>query len=121
MGRMLRQDTLDPRILTWLQIVEIAQDDLDRLPSNRLGSGERAVIAHAISRGSTAGLDDRLAREFAESLGLHVIGIVGLLLRAKEAKLLEDLRPHLDHLRSQGFHLGEDVYREALHLANEAL
>ena len=59
---------------------------IDRLPPNRLGTGERAVIAYAQAHhGCVAGMDDLQARQVAEAIGLQVTGTLGILLRAKLA------------------------------------
>jgi hypothetical protein len=47
MGRLLRGDTVNPRDFTWATPVPVPQDTIDTLPPNRLGAGERAVIAYA--------------------------------------------------------------------------
>jgi uncharacterized protein len=71
---------------------------------DRLGAGERAVIAYARRRdGCVVGLDDRLARLLAEQLGLEVSGIVGLLLKSKQANLIPLVRPKLEQLLTVGF------------------
>lgn len=120
MGRLLRADTLDPRALPWAKSVNVTGSDLARLPFNRLGTGERAVIAYAyVHQTVVAGLDDLQARQLAESLGLRVVGIPGVLLRAKRAGLLSAVRPELDALVLQGFRLGSGLYREVLELAGE--
>ena len=63
MGRLLRRDTVDPRNLAWATRVSVSQTMIDNLPANRLGLGERAVIAYAHAHhGTIAGLDDRQAR-----------------------------------------------------------
>jgi len=68
-GRLLRGDTIDPRVLDWITVVPVSQEDIDALPSNQLGIGEQSVITYAkIHAGYVAGLDDRLARLFAEQL-----------------------------------------------------
>jgi predicted nucleic acid-binding protein len=64
-------------------------------------------------------LDDRLARSFAEELGLRVIGIVGVLIIAKRERLIGEMAAVLEHLKYEGFRLGDDVISEALHLAGE--
>jgi len=67
MGRLLRPDTIDPSQLNWITPVSVDQSELDALPPNRLGRGERAVIAYARSRaGYWVGSDDRQARLLAE-------------------------------------------------------
>ena len=59
MGRLLRNDTIDPRKIEWVQIIEVSRNDIEKLPKNRLGKGERAVIAYAQSKTNCiVGLDD---------------------------------------------------------------
>ena len=66
-GRLLRPDTIDPRGLEWVTQVTITQSAIDHLPPNRLGPGERAVIAYArVQPGCVVGLDDRQARLLAQ-------------------------------------------------------
>ncbi|MCU0520600.1 MAG: DUF3368 domain-containing protein, partial [Anaerolineae bacterium] len=94
---------------------------VDALPTNRLGSGERAVIACARMRQvAVAGLDDRQARELAEALGLRATGTLGILLRAYRAGLIAEVQPHLDALVHQGFRLSTALYSSVLALAVEA-
>jgi predicted nucleic acid-binding protein len=66
-----------------------------------------------------AGLDDRLARSFAEELGLQVMGIVGMLIVAKRERLIGEIASVLEQLKCEGFRLGEGVISKALHLARE--
>jgi len=48
-------------------LVTVSQTDIDRLPPNRLGVGEQAVITYArFNPGCVAGLDDRQARLLAD-------------------------------------------------------
>ena len=120
MGRLLRPDTINPSRFGWVLLISIDQSELDALPPNRLGRGEQAVIAYARSRqGYWVGLDDHQARTLAEHLGLKVVGIIGVLLRAKRADLILAVRPHLDALQVAGFRMAEGLYQEALRLAGE--
>lgn len=66
-----------------------------------------------------AGLDDRQARVLAEQLGLKVVGMVGILLKAKRAGLISSVRPLLDAAQAQGFRMEKELYQEALRLAGE--
>ena len=121
MGRLLRRDTINPRSLAWATLVSVPQDLIESLPPNRLGPGERAVIAYARAhQGCVAGLDDLQARQLAESLGLAVVGTIGLLLRGKHAGLISAVQPLLDAAVAQGFHLNPALYRDVLELADEA-
>lgn len=120
MGRLLRPDTFNPRGCAWATPAEVPQDAIDALPPNRLGAGERAVVAYALAQGCIAGLDDLQARQLAEGLGLAVVGTLGVLLRAKRAGLLSVVRPLIDALNAQGFRLAPDLYKDVLGLAGEA-
>ena len=120
MGRVLRLDTINPRSLAWVELVSVSQALIDSLPPNRLGTGERAVIAYAQAyRGYVAGMDDLRARQLAEAIGLRVIGTLGILLRAKQAGLVSTVRPLLDDITAKGFHLSPDLHRNVLGLAGE--
>ena len=119
-GRLLKPDTIDASQLGWVSLVSVEQSELDALPPNRLGRGEQSVIAYARSRqGYWAGLDDYQARLLAERLGLKVVGVIGVLLRAKRAGLILAVQPHLVALQMAGFRLTEGLYRETLRLADE--
>ena len=122
MGRLIRTDTIDPRKIAWMQIVRVSDQELLNLPPNRLGTGERAAIAHAktLKRGKV-GLDDRQAREMAASLHVKVIGTLGILLLAKRHDLIPSLRPCLDALQCEGFRMNSQLVQEALQLAGEPL
>jgi len=120
MGRSLRADTCDPRKLERARLVDVSPSEIERLPANRLGEGERAAIAYAMFHGDyVACLDDRLARSFAEELGLQVMGIVGMLVVAKRERLISEMASVLDQLKREGFRLGDDVISRALYLAEE--
>jgi predicted nucleic acid-binding protein len=120
MGRLSRSDTVEPRELAWITPVSVSRAMLGRLPPNRLGAGERAVIAYAHASGSLiAGLDDLQARRLAQSLDLQVVGTLGILLRAKAAALIPAVRPVLDAVVEQGFRLSYDMYQDVLLQADE--
>jgi predicted nucleic acid-binding protein len=120
MGRVLRPDTINPRDLVWVELVSVSQVLIDSLPPNRLGTGERAVVAYAQAhRGYVAGMDDLRARQLAEAMGLKVTGTLGILLRAKQAGLVSTLQPLVDDIAAQGFRLNPELHRDVLRLAGE--
>ena len=81
MGRLIRRDTIEPRELDWVETVHVSQALMDQLPANRLGTGERAVIAYTHAHHiDLAGLDDLRARQLAEELDLGVVGTLGVVL-----------------------------------------
>lgn len=80
-----------------------------------LDPGETAVLALALEQGGcTAVLDDGKARAAARSLGLSVIGTLGVVLRAKnEGKILAAV-PVLRDLRAIGLYLEEALITAAM-------
>lgn len=64
-------------------------------------------------------LDEKNARRIAKQMGLPVLGAVGILIWAKQSGLISTLKEQLDALKTQGFHLGQPVYQEALRKVGE--
>src|SRR5262245_246363 len=84
-GRLLRDDTPDPRGLPGVQVVTVTPELVEALPPNTLGVGERATLAYAVhQRKIRVALDDRQARRLAQRLSLPIVGLVGILLQAKQ-------------------------------------
>jgi uncharacterized protein len=86
--------------------------DLDR--------GEAEVIA--LGQELSADLliiDEKLARRHAVRLGFNITGVLGVLLRAKEAGLIQAVEPLLQQLIDGGIWIGVDVRTETLRLAGE--
>lgn len=87
-----------------------------------LGAGETEALALALESGNAEVLlDDALARRVAAMLGLTFRGTLGLLLDAKKARLVTEVRPLMDRLKSLGFRLSRNTERSVLELANELL
>lgn len=94
-------------------LVTALRRDLDR--------GEAESIALALElEADLVLLDEQEGRRHAKRMGLRVVGVVGILLEAKAAGLVEAIRPQLDALRhTAGFYLSESFYQHALELAGE--
>jgi predicted nucleic acid-binding protein len=80
-----------------------------------LGRGESQVLALAGTHpGSRAVLDDLEARRCAQSLGLSLIGTLGVVLRAKRKGVIERARPVIEHLRRVGLYASDSLVERAL-------
>ena len=55
----------------------------------------------------------------AEQLSLKVVGVIGILLKAKRAGLLSLIRPFLEVAQTHGFRMAKELYAEAVRLAGE--
>ncbi|MEM1041111.1 MAG: DUF3368 domain-containing protein [Bacteroidota bacterium] len=94
--------------------VEVLMQHVDR--------GEAEAIALAESYDDVQLLiDEKKGRRVARELGLSVTGTAGLLLAAKAAGRIAEVRPLLDALiRAHGFRLSKRHYEQVLHAAGEA-
>jgi predicted nucleic acid-binding protein len=92
---------------------------VDRLEIE-LGRGESEAIV--LARELNADLviiDDTRARQIAEVEGVRVVGLLGLLLTAKERGVLEAVKPILNEMIKVGFYIGDVVYRNVIRQARE--
>jgi hypothetical protein len=99
-------------------------ETLDHLPpkAHSLGRGEAEAIALAIQiNGDLLLTDDLKARGVAAELGLNCMGLLGVILRAKQRRHIISAREAITALeRDGGLYLSEAVKTEALKLAGES-
>jgi len=107
---------------SWVELHTVENEALVRALRRDLDRGEAESIALAVElEADLVLMDEREGRHAAQRMGLHVVGVVGVLLEAKTKGAVDSVRPHLDGLRQKaGFYLGESVYQRALVLAGEA-
>ena len=80
-----------------------------------LGSGETAVLSHALTySGWKVVIDDGAARRCARALDIPLIGTLGVIIRARQVGLITSAAPLLKELQTHGFRLDEWIVREAL-------
>ena len=86
-----------------------------------LDAGESSTLALARThRGRClVVMDERLGRSHAETLGIPVTGLAGILLQGKKEGLLDAVRPVLDELERNGFRLSSTVVEAVLKEAGE--
>ena len=98
--------------------------EIDTIPkiieSWDLGKGETEVITHAYSRNDVkAALDDKAARNCAASLGVDVIGTIGLILMAKRNGRIDKPVAYLEKLKETGYRISDDLFQHAIYLADK--
>jgi len=107
--------------LSWIRVVA---------PQNRsqvmeftadLDPGESEALALAIEvRADLILLDEHRARTVAEKLGLEITGLAGVLLSAKGAGLIAEVKPVLDEMMQKArFRIGRSLYELILSEAGE--
>ncbi|MGP0066280.1 MAG: DUF3368 domain-containing protein [Isosphaeraceae bacterium] len=86
-----------------------------------LDPGESEALALAVEVGvSVVLIDESAGRRMARQLGLLPIGVLGILIRAKQRGLVLEVVPLLDRLRSElGFFISDQLRSEVQRLADE--
>ena len=108
------------KLAQWIVRHEVQdRDSLVRL-GGRLGRGEaEAIVLARELNADFVILDDATARRIAEAEGCIVTGLLGLIVHAKERELISAVRPVLDRIISEGFYVGDNLYRTILASAGE--
>lgn len=118
-GQKLGVSLPDLRTLDWVTIRRPASRTAAPLIYD-LGPGEAETLMLALETpGSVAILDDGMARRVAEVLGISFTGTLGVLLDAKRAGLVAELRPVLDTLQALRFRLSPRARLAVLEKAGE--
>jgi uncharacterized protein len=104
----------------WIVVRELAHPLQPGTVAASIGPGEREVVSLGLELGAALLiLDEQPARRLATSLGLRVIGTVGLLMAGKERGFLAKVRPELDRLRAVRFFMDQDLYDRVIAQAGE--
>ena len=86
----------------WLQVADL-KSPIPEMIRATLDDGEAAVIQLALEQGITmVCLDDLRGRRLAKAVGLSVVGVLGLLGKAKTLGLIPALRPYAEKLLAVG-------------------
>lgn len=105
-------------------LVVVAPTDQARIEELKLflDSGESESLALALELGvSVVLMDEEQGRAMAQKLGLSTMGVIGILLRAKQANLVAEIKTLLFRLRDENnFHISDKLMHQALTLANES-
>ena len=83
-----------------------------------LGESEAIVLADTLPN-SLLLMDERKGRQIASSMGIRIIGTLGILLQAKKIGLVEYIKPLLDTLINENIRISETLYNAILEQAEE--
>ena len=85
-----------------------------------LGAGETQVLSRSLRQTDLrAVLDDWAARQCGLSLGLPVVGTLGIVLAAKRHGLIPLARPSIKRLLAEGLYLTPSLVQDALKTVDE--
>jgi uncharacterized protein len=105
---------LEIRSISNIQLIEQFQleTDLD------LGECCAIILAEELKAGQLL-IDEKAGRKVAISRGLPIIGLVGVIILAKDQGLIDNVKDILDDLRSKGTRISPRIYTYALITARE--
>lgn len=101
---------------------KVVSVDLTRYVIAGPGLGVGELEAMALYKALAADqllVDDERARKVARLNSIQVVGSIGVLLLAKEAGLIDAIKPRLYALQASGIHLSSTLMHDALRLAAE--
>jgi predicted nucleic acid-binding protein len=105
----------------WLRVVPAPRIP-DAVMVWDLDAGESAALAVALDEpGSMVILDDLPARRCARVLNIPTQGTLGLVLVAKEQRLIPAVRPVLALLREAGMYMSDQLENQVLAAADETM
>ena len=105
----------------WIRIVEIKNQVLYKELRQSLDKGESEAIVLALEMNSDfLIIDEAKRRRIARSYGIRIIGLLGILILAKEEGLIPHVKPYLEELRDKmGFRVSDRLYDEILSQVGE--
>jgi predicted nucleic acid-binding protein len=107
---------------SWITERPLTNPSASGLLQGRLGAGEREAIALTLEVNADLLLMDELAgRRTATSLGVRVMGTLGMLLRAKAQQLIPAVGPLIDQLLATGFYVDDELAERVRRTAGETV
>lgn len=105
----------------WIQVRRVNDKTDYAMYHAKLHAGEveTMILARESSGDSLVILDDKAARDTAKFLGLTVTGTLGVLVKAKQCKLISSLKPVIEDIEKNGFYLSKELKQIVLESADE--
>lgn len=110
---------LNEAIPSWISVELTYNIDQSFLKNFNLGLGETSIIINAIKNNGFLILDDLKARKIATTLSLRYTGSIGILIIAKELKLIDSVKYFLEKIQETNFRLSDALINKILEIANE--
>lgn len=94
----------------WVQIENVQDKSKQLLLEMQIDKGESSAIALSLeTENSIVILDDYKARKIADKLGLIYTGTVGVIIKAKLKGIIPSIKPLMEKIKENGFHLTTEI------------
>lgn len=104
----------------WIIVESVSNAEQKRLFKSRLHEGEVEVMLLAQEQhADLVIIDDNAAKKTAKFLGINVTGTMGILIRAKQNGLIDEVKPLIEELLDKGLYIGQEVVDMVLEAADE--
>ena len=115
--------TIEVQTANWLKVKQVADREFVKrlIDEVRLDPGESEAIALALEIDADLLLiDERRGRAEADRLGIKITGLLGILVEAKQKKLIVAVKPLMDALiATSQFRVSSALYKQILDIADE--
>ncbi len=101
--------------IEWIKVVTPTDQKMILKLLEDLDLGESESIALALEH--TAKyliIDEYLGRQIADQLGIRIVGILGILIQAKQEGLITEVKMHIEQLRKIGFRINQKLVEHVL-------
>ena len=113
-------DLSDFKSKEWIIIENNFIRNISLSPPKFIDAGEAEAIDLAIYlKADRLLIDERKGTAFANQLGLITIGLLGILIIAKQNKLIPTVKELIDNLIKNKFWISNHLYNQVLKMANE--
>lgn len=104
----------------WIHVEQIQDQTEKKMYKAKLHAGEVEVMVLAQEQNADLVIiDDNAAKKTARYLGLKVTGTLGVLLKAKQQGILEQIHPLLSEMKHNGFYISPAIEAIVLKQAGE--
>lgn len=104
----------------WIKVEKIADKKIVQFLMKTIGRGESEAIALSLESGSDLLLlDDYHARTYANSVGLKITGVAGIIMDAKGKGIIDNVKEVLDSLIKSDYRISESLYNAVIKKAGE--
>lgn len=99
----------------WIIVSKVEFLEVQRTLELQIDKGESSAIALGLeNKNSLLLIDERKGRRIANQLGLKIMGTLGILIKAKQAKKIKSLEEEIQKLILSGFRVSESLVKAIL-------